>query len=28
TRRAVTLVPERGGEVVVERVPARVPAVA
>jgi cytochrome P450 len=28
TRRAITLVPERGGEVVVERVPARVPALA
>ena len=30
TRRAITLVPERGGEVVVERVrqPARVPAAA
>jgi cytochrome P450 len=27
-RRAITLVPERGGEVVVERVPARVPALA
>jgi cytochrome P450 len=28
TRRAITLVPERGGEVVVERVPARIPALA
>ena len=28
TRRAITLVPERGGEVVVERVRARVPALA
>jgi cytochrome P450 len=28
TRRAITLVPDRGGEVVVERVPARVPALA
>jgi len=27
-RRAITLVPERGGEVVVERMPARVPALA
>jgi cytochrome P450 len=28
TRRAITLVPDRGGEIVVERVPARVPALA
>lgn len=28
TRRAITLVPERGGEIVVERVPAKVPALA
>jgi cytochrome P450 len=28
TRRAITLVPDRGGEIVVERAPARVPALA